>query len=37
MSLNGLDAPNITEAYEAVTPESGGWYVLDPTSVFVTW
>ncbi|KAK4218032.1 hypothetical protein QBC37DRAFT_16185 [Rhypophila decipiens] len=28
MSLNGLDAPNVKEAYEAAVAEPGGWFLL---------
>ncbi|MCJ1474885.1 hypothetical protein MMC13_003545 [Lambiella insularis] len=28
MSLNGLDAPKVTEAYEAVIKDNGGWLLL---------
>ncbi|MCJ1380016.1 hypothetical protein MMC17_003119 [Xylographa soralifera] len=28
MSLNGLDAPKVTEAYAAAVKESGGWFLL---------
>ncbi|MCJ1389429.1 hypothetical protein MMC18_002286 [Xylographa bjoerkii] len=28
MSLNGLDAPKVTEAYEAAVKESGRWFLL---------
>jgi len=27
MSLNGLDTPAISEAYNAATTEAAGWYV----------
>ena len=34
MSLNGLDAPNVNEAYQAALAEAGGWSV---TKVDVHW
>lgn len=27
MSLNGLDGPEVKEAYQAALGEGGGWYV----------
>lgn len=29
MSLNGLDAPNVNEAYQAALAEAGGWLVTE--------
>lgn len=34
MSLNGLDAPNVNEAYQAALAEAGGWSV---TTIDVLW
>ena len=31
MSLNGLDAVEITEAYQSALGEGGGWYVSPTT------